>query len=94
MAQALNSQRFRAESPVKPENHCLTRSHQRFLSDMNKMSLRGNWNEIKGKLKQKYANLTDSDLTFIEGKEEELLGRLQQRTGQTREQLRQEIEKL
>jgi uncharacterized protein YjbJ (UPF0337 family) len=52
---------------------------------MNKMSLRGNWNEIKGKLKQKYANLTDDDLRFIEGKEEELLGRLQQCTGQTRE---------
>jgi len=57
------------------------------------MSLRGNWNEIKGKLKQKYANLND-DLTFIEGKEEEFFGRLQQRTGRTREQLRHEIEKL
>jgi len=44
---------------------------------MNKISLRGNWNEIKGKLKQEYANLTDDDLRFIEGKEEELLGRLQ-----------------
>jgi uncharacterized protein YjbJ (UPF0337 family) len=61
---------------------------------MNKLSFRGNWNEIKGKLKQKYANLTDDDFTFIEGKEDELLGRLQQRTGRTREQLREEIEKL
>ncbi len=61
---------------------------------MNKLSFRGNWNEIKGKLKQKYANLADDDLTFIEGKEDELLGRLQQRTGRTREQLREEIEKL
>jgi uncharacterized protein YjbJ (UPF0337 family) len=61
---------------------------------MNKLSFRGNWNEIKGKLKQKYADLTDDDLTFIEGKEDELLGRLQQRTGRTREQLREEIEKL
>ena len=61
---------------------------------MNTLSFRGNWNEIKGKLKQKYANLTDDDLTFIEGKEDELLGRLQQRTGRTREQLREEIEKL
>ncbi len=61
---------------------------------MNKLSFRGNWNEIKGKLKQKYANLTDDDLTFIEGKEDELFGRLQQRTGRTREQLREEIEKL
>ena len=61
---------------------------------MNKLSFRGNWNEIKGKLKQKYANLTDDDLTFIEGKEDELFGRLQQHTGRTREQLREEIEKL
>ena len=61
---------------------------------MNKLSFRGNWNEIKGKLKQKYADLTDDELTFIEGKEDELLGRLQQRTGRTREQLREEIEKL
>jgi uncharacterized protein YjbJ (UPF0337 family) len=67
---------------------------QRFLNAMNKLSFRGNWNEIKGKLKQKYGNLTDDDLTFIQGKEDELLGRLQQRTGQTREQLREEIEKL
>ena len=58
---------------------------------MNKLSFRGSWNEIKGKLKQKYADLTDDDLTFIEGKEDELLGRLQQRTGRTREQLREEI---
>jgi len=61
---------------------------------MNKLSFRGSWNEIKGKLKQKSADLTDDDLTLIEGKEDELLGRLQQRTGRTREQLREEIEKL
>jgi uncharacterized protein YjbJ (UPF0337 family) len=76
------------------ENHGLVPRDQRFLNAMNKLSFRGNWNEIKGKLKQKYGNLTDDDLTFIQGKEDELLGRLQQRTGQTREQLRQEIEKL
>ena len=46
---------------------------------MNKFQIKGNWNEIKGKLKQKYAQLTDDDLTFAEGKEEELLGRLQKR---------------
>jgi uncharacterized protein YjbJ (UPF0337 family) len=42
-----------------------------------KLQIKGNWNEIKGKLKQKYAQLTDDDLIFAEGKEEELLGRLQ-----------------
>jgi uncharacterized protein YjbJ (UPF0337 family) len=43
---------------------------------MTTLQLKGNWNEIKGKLKQKYAQLTDDDLTFAEGKEDELLGRL------------------
>ena len=48
---------------------------------------RGNWNEVKGKLKQKYAQLTDDDLLYSEGKEEELLGRLQQRLGKTRAEI-------
>ncbi len=61
---------------------------------MTKLSFKGSWNEIKGKMKQKYADLTDDDLLFAEGKEEEMLGRLQQRTGRTKEDLRQEIEKL
>jgi uncharacterized protein YjbJ (UPF0337 family) len=42
---------------------------------MNKTILKGNWNEQKGKLKQKFANLTDDDLMYAEGKEDELLGR-------------------
>jgi len=61
---------------------------------MTKLSFKGSWNEIKGKMKQKYADLTDDDLLFAEGKEEEMLGRLQQRTGRTKEDLRKEIEKL
>lgn len=61
---------------------------------MNSLSLKGNWNEVKGKIKQKYGNLTDDDLQFTEGKEEELLGRLQKKTGKTKEQLREEISKL
>jgi uncharacterized protein YjbJ (UPF0337 family) len=56
------------------------------------MKLKGNWNEIKGKLKQKYAQLTDDDLTFAEGKEDELLGRLQKRLGKSKEDMRREIE--
>jgi uncharacterized protein YjbJ (UPF0337 family) len=59
---------------------------------MNKFQIKGNWNEIKGKLKQKYAQLTDDDLMFVEGKEDELLGRLQQRLGRTNEEVRREIE--
>ena len=61
---------------------------------MTKLELKGNWNEIKGKLKQKYADLTDDDLTFAEGKEDEMLGRLQQRLGRTKEDIRREIEEL
>jgi uncharacterized protein YjbJ (UPF0337 family) len=49
------------------------------------------WNVVKGKLKQKYAELTDDDLTFAEGKEEELYGRLQQRLGKTRAEIKKEI---
>jgi len=56
------------------------------------MNLKGNWNEIKGKLKQKYGQLTDDDLTFAEGKEDELLGRLQKRLGKSKEDVRKEIE--
>ena len=54
--------------------------------------MKGNWNQIKGKLKQKYGQLTDQDLTFAEGKEDELLGRLQTRLDRTKDQLRAEIE--
>jgi uncharacterized protein YjbJ (UPF0337 family) len=61
---------------------------------MTKLQLKGSWNEVKGKLKQKYARLTDDDLTFAEGKEDELLGRLEKRLGKTKEDLRMEIESL
>ena len=61
---------------------------------MTKLEIKGTWNETKGKLKQKYADLTDDDLLFEEGKEEELLGRLQKKTGQTKEQIRDAIAEL
>jgi uncharacterized protein YjbJ (UPF0337 family) len=54
---------------------------------MNTMQIKGNWHVVKGKLKQRFANLTDNDLRYEEGKEEELFGRLQKATGQTREEL-------
>jgi uncharacterized protein YjbJ (UPF0337 family) len=50
-----------------------------------KDKLKGNWNQIKGNIKQKYADLTDDDLLYVEGKEDELLGRLQKKTGETKE---------
>ncbi len=64
------------------------------MSAMTKLEMKGSWNEIKGKLKQKYADLTDDDLTFAEGKDDELLGRLQKKLGRTKEDLRKEIGEL
>lgn len=61
---------------------------------MTKLELTGRWNQIKGKLKQQYADLTDDDLLFEEGKEEELYGRLQQKTGETKEAIRNLVSKL
>ena len=61
---------------------------------MTKLGFKGGWNEVKGKLKQKYAQLTDNDLAFAEGKDDELLGRLEQKLGRTKEDLRKEIESL
>jgi uncharacterized protein YjbJ (UPF0337 family) len=54
---------------------------------MNTQTLKGNWHIAKGKLKQKYANLTDNDLRYVEGKEEELIGRIQKLTGASRDQI-------
>jgi len=54
---------------------------------MSDLKLKGAWNEIKGKAKQAYADLTDDDLMYEEGKEDELVGRLQQKTGKTRDQV-------
>jgi uncharacterized protein YjbJ (UPF0337 family) len=52
---------------------------------MNKLEVKGNWNTITGKLRQRWAHLTDDDLQYAEGKEEELIGRIQRRTGESRE---------
>jgi uncharacterized protein YjbJ (UPF0337 family) len=60
----------------------------------NVTELKGNWNEKKGKLKQKFAILTDDDLLLAEGKEDELLGRLQAKLGKTKEQIHKLISDL
>jgi uncharacterized protein YjbJ (UPF0337 family) len=59
-----------------------------------KLNFTGNWDAVKGKLQQKYTALTDHDLHFVEGKENELLGRLELKLGQTKEEIRNTIEKL
>ena len=61
---------------------------------MTKLQFKGRWNEVKGKLKQKYGQLVDDDLAFAEGQDDELLGRLQQKLGNTIDDLRKEIESL
>jgi len=58
------------------------------------LKIKGNWNEMKGKIKQKYANLTDDDLLYEEGKEDELYGRLQKKTGKTKEEIKSWIDGL
>jgi uncharacterized protein YjbJ (UPF0337 family) len=61
---------------------------------MTKLEIKGDWNIIKGTLKQKWANLTDDDLQYIEGKQEELLGRIQKRTGETLETVERVIKEV
>mgnify|MGYP000636463840 CR=1 FL=1 len=55
--------------------------------------VKGNWNIIKGKLKEEYAELTDDDLLYQEGQEDELLGRIQKKTGKTKEEVKSWIDK-
>lgn len=58
---------------------------------METLELKGKWNEQKGKLKQKFAILTDNDLMFEDGKEDEMLGRIQKKLGKTKEDIRKII---
>ncbi len=59
---------------------------------MNNLQIKGDWNILKGKLKQKWADLTDDDLDYVDGKKDELIGRIQKRTGQERELIEKEFE--
>ncbi len=52
-----------------------------------KLKLKGNWNELKGKMKQSYGDLSDDDLTYEEGKDDEFIGRIQQKLGKTKEEV-------
>jgi uncharacterized protein YjbJ (UPF0337 family) len=59
---------------------------------MDNLIVKGTWNTVKGKLKQVYGNLTEDDLRYEEGKEDELLGRLQTKTGKTKDELKKWFE--
>ena len=59
-----------------------------------KLSLKGNWNVIKGKLKQTYGELTDDDLTYVDGQEDELVGRIQKKVGSTSSEIKSLLHKL
>lgn len=61
---------------------------------MSELTWKGRWNELKGKVKQTYADLTDDDLLYAEGKEDELVGRLQKKTGKTKEEVEDWLDKL
>jgi uncharacterized protein YjbJ (UPF0337 family) len=61
---------------------------------MNTTEIMGNWNILKGKLKQQYAGLTDDDLTYVEGAEDELFGRLQVKLGKTKQEILDSVEKI
>ena len=67
--------------------------HDTTSASPGKLAWKGNWNEVKGRMKQQYANLTDDDLLYQEGKEDELLGRLQQRLGKTRAEIEDMLSK-
>ena len=54
---------------------------------MDTLRIKGNWNQMKGKIKQKYPDLTDDDLLFVAGKEDDLLGRIQRKTGKSRDEV-------
>lgn len=58
---------------------------------MTTLEIKGDWNITKGKLKQKWAKLTDDDLQYVEGRQDELIGRIQKRTGENREAIEKAI---
>jgi uncharacterized protein YjbJ (UPF0337 family) len=59
---------------------------------MNTLEIKGNWNIAKGKLKEKWSKLTDNDLEYLEGKHDELYGRIQKRTGETLEAVQKAVQ--
>ena len=61
---------------------------------MDKLEIKGNWNKIKGKLKEEYGELTDNDLQYTEGKEDQLIGNLQEKLGKSRDEVIKKLKSL
>lgn len=61
---------------------------------MNDLELKGNWNEMKGKLKEEYAVLTDNDLAYEEGQEDQLIGNIQEKLGKSKKEVKDIIRDL
>lgn len=59
---------------------------------MNKDILKGKWNEMKGKVKQQWGNLTDDDVTEVQGSYDQLLGKIQKSYGYERDRAEKEID--
>lgn len=78
----------------EPKQSLSASSNLKHFIAMNETTLKGNWNELKGKIKQAWGDLTDDDLTYEEGQEDELYGRIQQKTGQTKDEIRKKIAEL
>ena len=60
---------------------------------MDDLRFKGKWNQLKGKIKQEWGNLTDDDLTYAEGKEDELYGRMQEKTGKSKDEIKSWFDK-
>jgi uncharacterized protein YjbJ (UPF0337 family) len=69
----------------KPGTNVFSLNEKR--TTMDKLTLKGNWNELKGKMKQANAELTDDDLQYEDGKDDEFLGRMQQKLGKTKDEI-------
>ena len=69
----------------RPERKTMSATHDK---------IKGNWNQLKGKAKQEYGDLTDDDVTYVEGQEDELIGRLQEKLGKTKDEITAWIDSL
>ncbi|WP_397384916.1 CsbD family protein [Prosthecobacter sp.] len=81
-------------SSTKVSEETREKIHEAATDSPAQLKIKGNWNEAKGKLKQKFGQLTDDDVMYEKGKEDELYGRLQQRLGKSREEVERILNEL